>query len=352
MLNVTYPASAVLDQVDQDLLPQLILDDPAFDMFPMVEKDAALVQWEQQDSYQGLMQLRGYNSPSPRVPATGWKKYMMQPGIYGEYEPIDEMEITTRRAPGSFNLPISIDDLVTERQQKLMTRQVNRQRQVIWALISRGDYSVAFPNGTVGVVDSYPVQTYAATTGWDTIATATPLGDFRAVQLKHRGHSIRLGNDATAYMNRITFNKMIANTNQADLGGRRATGLSSIEGVKDFNELAMKDDLPNVVIYDEGYLSDGTDGNAAGTFVPFIPTAVVVVVGKRTNNATIGQFQLTFNATNPSRSSAPYLMIWDSANQGGGEPPRLIKVHRGFNGGPALFFASAIVVMTVGTFTS
>ena len=352
MLNVTYPTSVVLEKIDQDLLPVLTMDDPLFTMFPMVEKDAALVQWEQQDNYQGLMQLRGFNNPSPRVPATGWNKYMMQPGVYGEYEPIDEQEITTRRAPGQLGLPISIDDLVTERQTKLLTRQINRQRYIGWQLLSTGDYSIALPNGAIGVQDSYAPQTFVSSVTWDTHATAVPLGDFRGVQIKHRGHSIRLGSDATAYMNRITFNHMIANTNSADLFGRRTTGLQTIEGVKAYNELAMKDDLPQVEIYDEGWLGDGLGGSTAGAFSSFIPPGVVVVCGQRTNKATIGQFQLTYNAVRADRGSAPYVYVWDSAVQGGGRPPRLIEVHRGFNGGYSVLYPTSVVVMTVGTFTS
>lgn len=346
-VQYVYPTSVELSAIDQDFLPVLMQSDPIFKKFPVQTHDAALVSWEQRDSYTGLAQVRGYDGKFVAVPTYGIKKYNMDPGVYGEFDVISELEITTRKGFGSLASPIDISDMVTERQEKLATRHFQRMAQVLWTMLVTGRYSIPHPNGTIIKEDIFTPQTFSASVPWSTAATSTPLADFRAVQLLHRGHSINLGSGSVAFMNRKTFNYFIANTNAADIGGRRTTGLQTVEGLTAANELLTKDDLPNIVVYDEGYLSDGTDGNSAGTFVPYIPDSKVVVIGSRLNGAAIGEFALTRNANNPDLSSKPLVKVVDTGAGDNQEPPRQIKVFRGFNGGPVIWYGNAIVVMSV-----
>ena len=341
-----YPTSLELMAVDQDLLPVLMLSDPIFKLFPVKPHDAALVSWEQRDSYTGLMQLRGYDSPFPSVPKYAINRYGLDPGVYGEADTITEREITVRKGFGQVNQPINIKDLVTEAHEKLATRQFNRMAWVVWTMLTTGSYIELGVGSALLKRDAFAPQTFAATTAWSTSATATPLADLRAVQLLHRGHSVRLGSEASLFMNRKTFNNFISNTNTADLGGRRTTGLQTIEGLTAANEILTKDDLPNIVIHDEGYISDGNDGNTKGTFYPFIPDNTAVVVGRRTNGAPLGEFQLTRNASTPDVGPSPLVKVIDTGAGDNEEPPRRIKVFRGFNGGPAIFYPNAFVLMT------
>lgn len=333
-----YPTDAEISAIAQDKIPNLIADRPIFQILPMRTTKNSMVIWEQQDNYRGLQQIRGYNGLPARVQPVGLKQYNMQPGVYGEFRPINEMELTTRRQPGTFNVPIDVSDLVMEAQDHLLGRRLDRIEQIGWTLISTGVFSVPSPTGAIVHTDTFPVQTYSAGVAWSTFATATPLADFSAVQLLSRGRSVNFGAVATAYMSRPTFNNLRSNINAADIYGRRTIGLGTINNLQGFNQLLMGDDLPQIVVYDGGYLND------AGTFVPWLATGTVVVVGKRPAGQTVGEYQFTKNAQNNNMAGGPYMKVVDT---GDWTVPRNIEIHDGHNGGPALYYPSAIVVMSV-----
>lgn len=337
--DLLYPTNAELQEIAQDRLPRLIENRPVFQVFPMQDVDNFLVMWEQEDNYQGLQQVRGLNGEAPKVIKTGVKRWQMQPGVYGEYELIDEIEMTVRRTPGSFGGVVDVRDLALKAQKKLLVRRLDRIESIVWTLLGTGTFSVAGPAGAILHTDSYTVPTFSAAVAWATAATATPLADFRAVQVLGRGHSVNFGAAATAFMNLVTFNRLVANTNNADLYGRRTAGLGTFNALNQVNQLMAGDNLPTIVIYDEGYLAEGT-----GTFTPFIADNVVIVVGKRADNAPIGAYQMVRNANNPGFAPGPYMQIIDNQGQ---DVPRQIQVHDGHNGGPAIFFPSAVVKMAV-----
>lgn len=338
MPDLIYPTSAELDLIAQDLLPRLTAARPIFARFPMVAHDAAMVLWEQEDNYTGLQQVRGMNGAPPRVNRVGLKRYASQPGIYGEYLPLDERTLTERRQYGTFGTPVDVQDLVADAQRQLLQRRLDRVESIIWTLLTTGTFAVTGPSGAVLATDSYTTQTFSAAINWSSQATSTPLADMRAIQLKHRGHSVDFGVGAEAYINRVTLNQFLSNTNAADLGGRRGAGLSTINGPEQLNQLLAMDDLPTLVVYDQGYLDD------TSTFQPFIPDGDVVVIGRRADNAPIGEYQLLRNANNPGMGPGPYMKVIDTEER---EVPRSVQVHDGHNGGPAIRFPSAVVAMSV-----
>jgi hypothetical protein len=158
------------------------------------------------------------------------------------------------------------------------------------------------------------------------------------VQLKHRGQSTSFYADAKAFMNLNTANNALVNTNNADLYGRRVTGLATVNSPGQWAQLNAEDNLPQPVIYDEGYLDD------SGTFHPFIPDNTVVVLGKRFNAAPLGRFVYTRNANNPNAGPGPYMRVIDTADY---KVPRSIEVHDGYNGGPAIEYPGSVVLMNV-----
>jgi hypothetical protein len=340
MPDYNYPTSGELFQIEQDLLPRLEADRPIFQFFPIVTRDSPLVLWEQQDSYTGLQQIRGINGSPPKVAKVGVKRFQMEPGYYGEHIPIDEIELTLRRQYGTVMTPINIGDLVTDAQRQLLVRRLDRIESIGWTLATTGTFAVSAPFGAIAHQDSYTMQTFTAVVPWATIATATPLADFRAMQLLARGHSVRFDSTSRAYATSVTVNRLLSNTNPNDLGGRRGAGLTGINDLGQVNALWMNDNLPQIVPYDGGYLPD-----PIGTpFVTFIPDGVVVVVGRRTDGGAIAQYQMTRNAQNPDLSAGPYTKVID---RGEDQVPRAIEVHDGHNGGPAILFPSAFVRMNV-----
>lgn len=336
-----YPSAIALRAVAQELVPRLAANRPLFGPggpFPIVDDDNDILAWEQRDNYQGLQQVRGLNGPPHRVQRTGGARYLMEPGYYGEYEHIDERELTKRRRYGGpLDQPIDISDLVREAQDKLLGRRLDRIEQIAWTLLSTGTFSVAQDN-TVLHTDSFPVRTFSASVPWGTTATSTPLADMRAIKLLGRGYSVNFGTQATAYMNQTTMNAFLSNTNAADLGGRRGAGLSTINGPDDLNKLLAMDGLPGLVVYDEGYY------NESGVFQLFVPNNKVVVVGARRDGDPVGEYRMTRNVNNEGMAPGAYTVVIDSQ---GREIPRTIQVHDGHNGGPVLYHPAAIITMTV-----
>lgn len=344
-----FPTSEELQEIAQDKLPALLAQRPIFDFFPLRDVDDAVVAWEQLDRYTGLQQLRGINGAPQNVKKTAGKRFLMEPGVYGEYSLIDENELKRRRQYGTFNQPVNIEDLVMVEQDKLLQRRLDRIESILWTLATTGTFSIA--NGT-GVVhtDAFNLQTFSATVTWATAATSTPLLDFRNVQLKARGHSVRFDSTATAVMNRKTMINLLGNTNNADLYGRRTAGLGTFNSPAQINELFAGDDLPKLVVWDQGYL---TEDDSAGTdtydtvkmdFTPFIADNKVVVFGERPAGVPVGEYLMTRNANNPGLAPGAYMKVID---RGVDTVPRSIEVHDGHDGGPAIYYPSAIVVMSV-----
>lgn len=336
-MDFLYPTSAELREIAQDYLPNLLAQRPMFEIFPIREIDQALVMWEQEDNYTGLQQVRGLDGQPPKISKLGVKRFQMQPGVYGEYSLIDETELTIRRGYGTFATPINVSDLVLREQRRLLGRRLDRIESIVWTLLTTGTFAVAGPAGAILHSDSYTMQTYTAPVTWATSATAAPLADLRAVQLLHRGHSVSFGPTANAWMNQVTANRLFTNTNNADIYGRRTAGLGTYNSEAQLNMLFAGDGLPQIRIYDGGYLDE------TGTFQPFIPNGVVDVIGKRTDGAAIGEYQMTRNANNANLAPGAYMRVVDDED----DIPRQIAVHDGHTGGPALFMPSAIVRMAV-----
>lgn len=340
MATYVFETNAMVQEVAQEKQAMLTMNDLLFQLMPIVEKNAAFVMWDQRDSYRGLQQIRGINGAPPRVARTGASSYVMKPGVYGEFELIDEFELTERRQLGTFGEPVNINDLVMAAQDKLLSRRIDRIRYIGWTLLTGGTFSVSNADSQVIHSDTYTLQTYTAGVTWATSATATPLANFRAVQLLGRGKGVNFGSSAMAIMNRATFNSMVSNTNASDLAGRRTIGLNSLVALNltEINAVQAGEDLPQIVIYDEGYLND------AGTFTLFVPNNKVVVVGARPTGQPVAEYIMTRNINDEQDGVGAYMKVID---QGEHKVPRSLEVHDGHNGGPAIYYPGSIVVMTV-----
>lgn len=335
-----YPNILKLRQISQVLGPDLARARLPFsdNFFPIRNVDEANLAWEQRDDVVGLQQGRGLNGQPARIQRLGGKRFMVEPGVYGEFAAIDERELTIRRAWGATDdRPIDVTDLVRECQDQLIQRRLDRQEWIVWTLLLSGTFTVPAPNGAVIHTDQYTTQAFDAGIGWGTPATSTPLADFRAVQLLGRGYGVSFGAGSQAIMNQVTLNKMLSNTNPADIGGRRTPGFATINSPAEMQQLLTSDGLPVLVPYEEGYLND------VGTWTPFIPDNKVVVVGQRRNGESIGEYRMTRNANNPGAAPGPYMKVVDDEDA----VPRTLVVHDGHNGGPVLLYPSAVVVMDV-----
>lgn len=329
-----FPNSEELKLIEQELLPTLEPDDPVLKEFPMTEVRADRVRWEQKDNYTGLQQVRGLNGAPNYVQRVGGKEYDMVPGVYGEFTTIDEKELTQRRQWGTFGDPVGINDLVADAQAYLLQRRLDRIRLILWTLVTSGTFSVPHPRGGVIHTDAFNIQTFDSSVGWGTFATATPMADIRALGLKYRGKSIDFGKGARLYINRTTMNNLLLNTNASDAYGRRLPSGATINQLSDTQSILTANDLPEIVVYDGGYI------DSANVFQLFIPDNKGVLIGRRTNGASLGEYRMTINANNPNTEPGAYTRVID---HGEDSIPRRIDVHDGHNGGPCIWYPSAIV---------
>src|SRR5262245_1653738 len=200
MAAVIHPSNYELMEIAQDLMPRMEAQRPTFQFFPIVTQDTWLLMWEQLDNFIGLQYARGLNGQPTRIRKTGAKRYQMQPGVYGEYEVIDESELTVRRQYGTAGTPVNLDDLVSIANVKLLQRQYDRIEQTIWTLLTTGTFSIQGPTGALVHTDIFTLSTYTPTVPWSTPATSTPLADLRAVALLSAGHSVNFAAGADVWL--------------------------------------------------------------------------------------------------------------------------------------------------------
>lgn len=339
-----YPNNYELSAIAPALIARMSATRVGFEIMPMRDVNAGLVEWDQMDNYNGLQQLRGLDGPPSSVKLVGSKRYAYNPGVYGEFSTVGETELTTRAGAIAdiTHVPIPVGDLVRGRQDQLILRELDRIESIIWTLLTTGTFSISSPSGVV-FTDTFTLQTYSAAVAWATSATATPFVDFRAIALLGRGKGASFGAGATAYMNRSTANTLLGNTNTSDLFGKRINFGNTILSVGDINKILLDQDCPQISIYDEGYY----DSN--NVFQLFIPTSKVVIVGKRAQGQRIGEYVKTLNAVNPGRAPGSYSFVNDftgEAPSGVRRVPPSLEVHQGHNGGPVIYYPGSIVVLT------
>lgn len=341
------PTNADLMEVEQEVLPVLTQDDELFSIFPLESEDADILEWEQEDTYTGIMSVRGLNGQPGRVKNTGSKKWQVEPYYAGDFCEADEKEMTKLRRLGTYAEPDDIDDIVGRLFKKLLTREMNLFRKVIADFLTTGTYTVLSQNGQTMKTDSFSITTATASPLWSTAATSTPLADIRNILAGVIGYDYSFGPDAMILMNTITWNYMIANTNAADLYGRRTEGLGTFNNMGAVNELLAGDGLPKIKIYDKCWFTD------AGVKTFFIPTGKVVILGKRASGKKLGGLVRTRNANNPEVGPNSYNWVVDPFQfaQGNVIPasnfPRKIQVHRGHNAALRVPFPRGVCVLTV-----
>jgi hypothetical protein len=353
MPTFNYPTNFELQQIEPDLVARGAAGRLGLDIMPVRNVNAGEVRWTQQDNFYGLQALRGLDGAPTRVQRIGTKTYSYEPGVFGEFIDITETELTRRAGYAPVGTPIDIADMIVDADQQLINREFDRIEATIWSLLTTGTFSIKLdgPTGTqVGFSDTFAIQTFTAGVAWATSATATPIVNFQAVQQlgQAAGHSVDLGAGAVAYMNSVTSNRMLNNANAADLSGRRITAGNTPNNLADVNRYFAAQNLPQMQVYDNGYQSTITVGASVGPFVKFIPDGKVVVVGKRTSGAQVGNYVKTRNASNGLMPGS-YAYTLDRANGVNAErrTPANIERHRGHNGGPILLFPGAVVVMNV-----
>jgi hypothetical protein len=348
-----YPTAVENRSIQQDFMSKNRAGRLGLDVMPEVTKNAPKVRWTQKDDYVGLQTLRGLDGAPTRVTRLGMKTFEYEPGVFGEFGDVTETELLTRA--GTLDVPstpIDVSDLVGEWDDYLIIRELDRMESSVWTLLGTGVLQIILDgtDGTqIGYNDAYTPQTFTASPLWTNASTSTPIKDFQAVQQLGfaGGHSTDFGAAATAYMTQYTANLILNNQNTNDFGGRRAQYGATINSLKDVANYWQGQNLPKIVTYDSGYKIKPPSGTPY--YTKFLQDGKVIVVGARPGNEAVGNYIITRNANNGYRAGS-YRYVIDRANGVNGEKrtPANIEIHRGHNGGPAIYYPSAVLVMTVG----
>jgi hypothetical protein len=342
-----YMSNAELSLINQEKMKVSEADDPIFKVFPTVNKNTSTVKWQQRDNYKGLQAIRGQGGQFVRVNKTPTKEFVLTPGYYGEYAPLDEKDLTDLREPGTFGTPANVDNLIAVESDKLIQRKIDRKRQMLWTLAVFGAVSIANEFGDILYAESYSPQAFTPSVAWSTLATSIPLQDLRNVKLLARGKGVRFDKTATVWVNQQTMNNVMNNTNTADLGKKLVNNGSNINSMGDVNAIFLANDLPQLAVWDDGYFTETgiTIGGVTyniGDFVPFIPNTKGLLVGNRIDGSTIGEYVNTRNAQNPNSAPGDYNEIVQDPF-----PPRTINVYMGNNGAPALYYPGSLVILNI-----
>jgi hypothetical protein len=343
-VTYTYQETSVLTRIANDLILRPTMDDPVFKILPIRPRNSMNLRWIIRDNYIGLMKLRGLGGEPTRVNKVGQKVFETTAGVFGEFETVDEKEMTTRAAgfPADLSVPIDVKDLVAEAQEQLTARQISRMKQIAWNLLINGTISIALSEGGIGYSESYTQQAVTVSPLWSSTTTATPLVNLQDLQPTYgRGTSNMFNGMAEMWMNSKTANYLIRNRNSADLGGSRTRYGATFNDIRTINEILVDQNVPVINIWDDGYLDD------SGTFQLYLPDGKVLVVGKRPDGELPGEFQITRNANNPDMGARAYAEVLNYTDGPAKRIPPTIQIHQGFNGGAVVERAKQLVIMTV-----
>jgi len=344
--QVQYPTNYELKLLEPDLIQDAMLTaDPIFQQFPITSKPVSMVEWIIRENIKGLQAARGYDGQLPRIQNLGANLLSMIPGVYGEQSVIGERELTTRapyNAPGAV---INVDDIVVERQKILITREVSRIRVNIWTLLTMGIFSVYAP-GTNALqhAGQYDIRSANTSTDtsigmsgayWSDASNANPIVDLLAMKVNfEKGTSCRFGSGSSIFMNQKTYNYIL---NSSKIGTRIFAGKNLLPSAADVANLFANYELGKPVVVNDGYLDDNN------VWHYYVPDGYAVAVGTRPNNDMIGEYIQTRNANDPNMAPGPFIKVIDDPDK----TPRNIEIHRGHNGGPAIYYPNGVVTMKI-----
>jgi hypothetical protein len=340
LVNYVFPTSRRLVEINPEKVINLQRNRPTFELFPDENDDEAWrLEWFQRDNYRGFQQLRGLNGQPSYVKMVGQKWFSQEPGVFGEYMYVDERIMTQRAriATGREGGRVPIIDLVTERQDYLNARETDLKEWLHWAILLNGTFALLGPTGAEFTA-TFPIQTLTLS-NWSDHANATPYSDLLGLKALTRGKSLNFGRAATVTGNSTTISHVYLNTNVNDIGGKFVGQFGLRIGapatLEETNTIFGSAGLPTFREYDEGY-----NRESDGAFQLWIPDDVISIIGARTDGSRLGAYRHVTNVNNDNAAAGRYTKIIDTLAR---TVPRKISVHQGHNGGPVLFYPSAII---------
>lgn len=336
------PTNAEMQTLQQDLMPRFINGRLAYNLLPFKESDFAQIIFHEPDIFRGMQNWRGLDKPT-RTVRDHWNPYgsmrAVEPGYWGESDCISEAFLTRAAQPGTCMEVIDLTEHIVRRQERLLERRYNRIEFNIWQALIFGKYEALSDSGQVMEQQFFNVQQVSSIVPWSDPLLSTPMADFRCIKLRGRGTSASFGPTANAYMNAVTANCLFRNLNPVDIGKSALTACCTWQGLDVINQQFAAQELPKLHIYDEGFVDEN------GNFFPYLPDGYVAILGTRPGNVPLGHYWLTRNAVGCAISSGFWTKLVDTCDR---EVPRRISLYDGHNGGPAIEYPKAVIVLRTG----
>jgi hypothetical protein len=351
MLTLTFPTNAELDLVVQDYVAQTENFIGAT-ILPETNSMHQKVRWDERDHDRGMT--------NAHVMGTDPKVDRRMGSVTREYEPIPfketdlfkEDEILRSRELGTLNQTLDLSREIARTAKNRLDKTRIRMEWLRWQTLLG---SISINENGVKVNETFPVQPHDAAVAFSTVATAAPLKEFNAVKLKFRktGASAQGGK---AYLNQTTANSILENQNANDLKGFQNANFTQLPySIEEANKILSVRGLPELVVYDEGYIDENDDLQL------FIPDGKIIVVGKRPAGQTVGDWVSTpslhrnvdgqpapgyFSIVEVNGQSSEIVGAVSMSQLGQGKNPK-VEITGGIYGGTRLIYPKSVVVMDV-----
>ncbi|MGE0493278.1 MAG: major capsid protein [Vulcanimicrobiota bacterium] len=291
------------------------------------------VEWDELDPISGLTQAHNTASEPLTVAPRKRRKHSETSMFWKEKARIEEPDILNVRALGSFD-KLAGESLVMDKMQQLMLRLDARIEQQRWGSMS-GTLTVN-ENGIIRTISYTLLATPTASPTWDDPAS-DPIADIQAWAELMRG---KTSGKPTIYYNYTVAKKLSNNEKVLDMvRGNNNVVRVGIGNVG--NLIGELTGVANFVLYDEGYLAEGSPP----TFTPFIPDNTLYMVGVPPMGQPLGHFYATPSTHNGGFNPRPGRFFFPKDGLNEGNP--YYDLFGGIYGVPALRFPELILKATV-----
>jgi hypothetical protein len=350
-LVLTFPTNAELNEV-----VQAFQDDPSqhigAGILPVNTSMAQKVRWDERDHDRGLTAPHVMGTDPKTDTRQGHKTYEYDPIPFKETDLLKESEILRARELGTLSNTLDLSAEVARIARNRYNKTMARIEKLRWDTL-RG--AVAIDENGVKVNETFAVQTHTPIVDWDDVDNAKPLADFNLLKLLFRKTGASAAG-AKAYMNQTTANWLLENNNSDDMKGFQNSNFVHLPySVDEANKVLAARGLPQLVVYDGGYVDESNDFNT------FIRDGEVIVVGNRPAGQTVGDFMSTPTLHNTANGQpAPgYFSIIEvngrpselvgavSMGEIGNAKNPKVEITGGIYGGTRLLYPKSVIKFTV-----
>lgn len=324
----------------------------AFQLMPMTETPAAILEHEIISGFGGKTQERTLNTQGKQVSGISSKTKIFEPGYYQEFHRMNEREILKLRKFGTIGergvtgLTDGELNYTGRVGKKLQVRLENRLQQLIWDAIFTGKYVYQ------GIEFDFLIPAankITSTTDWSDIPNAKILSDLDTIF------------NNTDVTRKYLFKEIVMNPITAIYFRQALMKEYGINNVNVHNasvsELAKfyLPELPAINVVRDMMQEDSVDADGqvtAGNAQFFVPNDKILLVPDFSGSeyGQYGEFEITENINDPSATlDKPAVGVYTFVDEKGLEEKKspYMDVVAGFNGAPNLKRSNDTIILSV-----